>query len=95
MALELRLVATALAYASFAYGLAVVPVTSAATLSLAEPLTAALLGVLVLGEGLSVAALLGAGLMLGGLGIASVGREASPNGRREPGQATGSALGPE
>ena len=87
--------ATALAYVLFARELAVVPVRSAATLSLTEPLTARLLGVLVLGEGLSVAALLGAGLMLGGLGIASVGREAPPNGRREPGQAAGSALGPE
>jgi DME family drug/metabolite transporter len=72
------LVATALAYASFARGLAVVPVRSAAPLSLAEPLTAGLLGVLVLGEGLSAGTLLGAGLMPGGLGIASVGREAPP-----------------
>jgi DME family drug/metabolite transporter len=78
VALELGLVATASAYALFARGLAVVPVRSAATLSLAEPLTAGLLGVLVLGEGLSVAALLGASLMLGGLGIASLGREAPP-----------------
>ena len=95
VALWLGLVATALAYATFARGLAVVPVTSAATLSLAEPLTAGLLGVLVLGEELAVAALLGAGLMLSGLGIASVGREAPPNGRREPGQAASSAPGRE
>jgi DME family drug/metabolite transporter len=95
VALELGLVATALAYASFARGLTVVPVRSAATLSLAEPLTAGLLGVLVLGEGLSVGALLGAGLMLGGLGITSVGREAPPNGRQQPGQAAGAAPNPE
>jgi DME family drug/metabolite transporter len=74
-----------LAYVLFARGLAVVPVTSAATLSLAEPLTAGLLGVLVLGERLGVAALLGAVLMLGGLALASVGREAPKNGRQEPG----------
>ncbi len=85
VALELGLVATALAYVLFARGLAVVPVTSAATLSLAEPLTAGLLGVLVLGERLGVAALLGAVLMLGGLALASVGREAPKNGRQEPG----------
>jgi hypothetical protein len=59
-------------------------------------LTAGLLGVLVVGEGRSVGALLGAGRMLGGLGIASVGREAPPNHmRREPGQSASSAPGPE
>lgn len=49
--------------ALFAWGLAVVPVAADSTLSLAEPLTAALPGVLVLGERLGVVS--GAGLLFG------------------------------
>lgn len=75
VALELGVVATAAAYLLFARGLAVLPVFKAATLSLAEPLTAGFLGVAVLGESLSTTALLGAGLLLGGLALASVRRE--------------------
>ena len=73
VALELGLLATAAAYLLFGRGLASVPVTTAATLSLAEPLTAGLLGVLVLGERLGPVALLGAGLLVGGLVLASTG----------------------
>lgn len=48
--LHLGLIATAAAYLLFARGLAMTPVSSAVTLSLAEPLTAALLGITLLGE---------------------------------------------
>jgi DME family drug/metabolite transporter len=53
-----------LAYLLFGAGLRLVPAATAATLSLAEPLTAAVLGVLVLGERLSLPAVIGAGLVL-------------------------------
>lgn len=71
VALELGLGATALAYILFAHGLSQVRVSTAATLSLAEPLTAGLLGVLVLGERLSPVALGGATLLVLGLLLAT------------------------
>lgn len=67
VALELGLVATALAYVVFMAGLARLPVSWGATLSLAEPLTAAILGRVVLGEILSGEQLIGAGLVAAGL----------------------------
>jgi len=67
VALHLGLVATAAAYTLFARGLSAVPVASAVTLSLAEPLTAGALGVVVLGEQLTTSAVLGMGLIFGGL----------------------------
>ncbi len=66
-ALELGLVATALAYLAFFWGLARIPVSWGATLSLAEPLTAALLGTLLLGETLAPGQLLGAACVAAGL----------------------------
>lgn len=75
VALHLGLVATAAAYVLFARGLTAVPVASAVTLSLAEPLTAGALGVLLLGERLTASALVGAGLLFGGLALLSLGRE--------------------
>ena len=65
--LHLGLVATALAYLLFARGLRSVPALHAVTLSLAEPLTAATLGVLVLKERLTLASTTGMGLVLAGL----------------------------
>ncbi len=62
MMLHLGLIATALSYWLFASGLATVPASTAVTLSLAEPMTAAVLGVLVVGERLNLAA--GCGLFL-------------------------------
>jgi len=67
--LYLGLVATALAYVLFIRGLNHLPVGSTVTLSLAEPLTAAALGVLVLGERLGPTAVIGALLLLAGLAI--------------------------
>jgi DME family drug/metabolite transporter len=58
---------TALAYLLFARGLKQLSAAETATLTLAEPLTAALLGVIVLGEQLSAPAALGGALILSGL----------------------------
>lgn len=67
VALHLGLVATALAYALFAEALTTTPVATAVTLTLGEPLTATLLGVLVLRESLNGTALAGVSLLLFGL----------------------------
>lgn len=67
LALFLGIVPTAVAYVLFARGLRHIDVSEAATLTLAEPLTAAVLGVVVLGEQLTGAGGLGATLILAGL----------------------------
>jgi drug/metabolite transporter, DME family len=71
----------------FAAGLRRVTVATAATVSLAEPLTAATLGVALLGERLTAAGLAGAALLVGGLALLAVQPSASarlppPAGRR-------------
>ncbi len=66
-ALHLGLFATALAYILFARGLVSVPVAKAVTLTLAEPLTAGMLGILLLGERLTGTATLGLLLIAAGL----------------------------
>lgn len=80
--LHLGLVTTALAYILFARGLKTVPAAHAVTLSLAEPLTAALLGITVLGERLTPFTLSGMALVFGGLAILGVsgrrGRKTTP-----------------
>lgn len=65
--LHLGLATMALSYWLFARGLQTVQVSSAVTLSLAEPMTAATLGILVLGEQLSVRAFAGICLIFIGL----------------------------
>jgi DME family drug/metabolite transporter len=67
--LHLGLVTAALAYWLFARGLQRVPVATAMTLTLAEPLTAGLLGLLVLGERLSPLSFAGITLIFSGLAI--------------------------
>lgn len=67
LGLWLGLVTTAVAYLLFGWGLARLRATTASTLTLAEPLTATLLGLLVLGERLGPVA--SAGLLLIALGI--------------------------
>jgi drug/metabolite transporter, DME family len=67
LALFLGVVPTAVAYVLFARGLERLSAAETATLTLAEPLTAALLGLIVLSERLSPAAALGAALVLAGL----------------------------
>lgn len=81
MAAWLGVGATTLAYALFGRGLTKVTAPVAATLSMAEPLTASLLGVAVLGERLGTQQLLGAAAVILGLaltvreGIAGPGRD--------------------
>ena len=65
--LYLGLITTALAYGIFAKGLRIVSVHNAATLTLAEPLTAALLGILIVGEELTPYAFIGMALIFFGL----------------------------
>ncbi|MGK2944433.1 MAG: DMT family transporter [Desulfuromonadales bacterium] len=67
--LHLGLVTAALAYWFFVRGLQRVQVATAVTLSLAEPLTAGLLGFLVLGEHLNPLSFAGIGLIFSGLAV--------------------------
>ena len=67
MAIYLALVPTVLAYVAFARGLRGLSAGDTATLTLAEPLTAAALGALVLGERPGALAIAGAALVLAGL----------------------------
>lgn len=69
ISLHLGIVATGIAYFLFAKGLSRVSSSTAVTLSLAEPLTAALLGVFVVGERLSVISWLGISFLLLGIGL--------------------------
>ncbi|MGL1932880.1 MAG: DMT family transporter [Desulfotalea sp.] len=59
MVVHLGIFTTALAYILFGKGLETVPVSTAVTLSLTEPLTAAFLGVVVLGESLNTLSSIG------------------------------------
>jgi DME family drug/metabolite transporter len=67
LAIFLGVVPTAAAYLLFARGLKRLSAAETATLTLAEPLTATMLGVIVLGEHLSAPSALGACLIGGGL----------------------------
>jgi DME family drug/metabolite transporter len=67
--LHLGLVTAALAYWLFARGLQRVPVATAVTLSLAEPLVAGLLGLLLLGEQLNSLSFVGIALIFSGLAV--------------------------
>ncbi len=64
---HLGILVTVVSYALFARGLMGVTASTAVTLSLAEPLTAGILGVIVVGERLSFSAVLGILLLLAGL----------------------------
>jgi drug/metabolite transporter, DME family len=75
VALHLGVLATAVSYGFFARGLKNVSVGTAATLSLAEPLTAALLGVVVLGERLSLSQVSGIALLFTGLVVLALGEK--------------------
>ncbi|WP_339252323.1 EamA family transporter [Sporosarcina sp. FSL W8-0480] len=63
----LGIAATSVAYILFSTGLRQIPSSSAVTLSLAEPLTAAILSVLVVGERLDLISWSGIALLLGGI----------------------------
>lgn len=71
--LFLGLATTTIAYILFSTGLKYIPSSSAVTLSLAEPLTAALLSVVVIGEQLSFTSWGGIGLLLGGILVLTFG----------------------
>jgi drug/metabolite transporter, DME family len=75
VALHLGVLATAVSYGLFARGLKSVNVGTAATLSLAEPLTAALLGVVVLGELLSLSQVFGVVFLFSGLVLLAFGEK--------------------
>lgn len=64
---------TSIAYVLYGWGLRKIPSSSALTLSLAEPTTAALLGVVVVGEILGVTSWIGIGLLLGSIVILTLG----------------------
>ncbi|MFA9429413.1 DMT family transporter [Egicoccus sp. AB-alg2] len=70
MIVWLSIFTIAAAYTLFAAGLRTVDAPTATTLTLAEPLTATALAVLVVGERLSAAAVVGAVLVTVGLGLA-------------------------
>ncbi|MFP7476884.1 EamA family transporter [Terribacillus saccharophilus] len=67
VSLHLGIIATASAYFLFSKGLQQVPASSAVSLSLAEPFTAAILGVVLVGEELNLLSWVGIGMLLGGI----------------------------
>lgn len=71
--LFMALAATSLAYLLFLSGLKKISSSAAVTLSLAEPLTAALLGVFLVGEYLSLLSWMGIALLLGGIVVLTLG----------------------
>lgn len=77
--LHLGIFTTALSYVLFARGLRRVKVGTAATLSLAEPLTAAFLGVLFLGEKLVAAQFAGIALIFSGIAMLAAGSAKTSN----------------
>jgi drug/metabolite transporter, DME family len=77
VALHLGLITLAVSYILFGRGLKLTPASTAVTLSLAEPLTAGLLGVLVVGEQLPPTAFLGIALLFAGLGFLTVAPQTS------------------
>ena len=68
----MAVIATALAYVLFARGLSRTTASTACTLSLAEPLAAAILGVLVLHERLTANATAGSIVLLIGLAVVAM-----------------------
>nr|WP_268932579.1 EamA family transporter [Microbacterium paulum] len=77
LVLWLGLATISVAYVLFTWGLQGVSAATAATLTLAEPLTAALLGLTVLGEHLSPLAVAGLVVLAAGLALLAWGSRAS------------------
>ena len=69
VALHLSVITVGVGYTLYAMGLSIISVAATATLTLAEPLTAAMLGIFLLGEELSAGALAGIVILLAGLVI--------------------------
>jgi DME family drug/metabolite transporter len=78
LAAWLAVPATTVAYLLFVAGLRHVTAATAGTLSLAEPLVAAVLGVALLGERLPLPVVVGTGLLLAGMALAVVRPRSSP-----------------
>lgn len=76
MALWLGLGTIAIAYVMFTWGLSGLTAATAATLTLGEPLTAAVLGIVVLGERLSALAVIGLFVLAAGLALLAWGSRA-------------------
>ncbi|WP_309133637.1 EamA family transporter [Cellulomonas sp.] len=74
----LGLVTTTLAYVLFGYGLARLGAATVATLTLAEPLTATVLGLVVLHERLSPSTLVGLAVLAAGLVVLTAGTRRHP-----------------
>lgn len=72
-ALAIGIMATSVAYVLFSAGLKYIPPSSAVTLSLAEPLTAAILGVVLVGEQLNATSWTGVAMLLGGIVLLTLG----------------------
>lgn len=73
--LYLGIATTSIAYILFSTGLKHIPSSSAVTLSLAEPLTAALLSVIVVGEQLAGISWAGIAMLLGGILVLTLSRK--------------------
>ena len=84
VSLYLGAIPTALAYVLFARGLRHLPTAEVATLTLAEPLTAAALGTIVLGEQLTALTAAGAAKILAGLAALAAKRKPKPKARLQP-----------
>ncbi|WP_127820118.1 DMT family transporter [Microbacterium sp. CPCC 204701] len=69
MALWLGLATISIAYVLFTWGLSGLTAATAATLTLGEPLTASVLGIVVLGERLSLLAIIGLAVLAAGLAL--------------------------
>jgi len=80
MGLHLGILTIALAYWLYGWGLHHLPVPTVITLTLAEPLTAALLGVALLGERVGPYGWLGAAVIAAGLVVAGRGESATDRG---------------
>lgn len=78
VAMYLGLATMALSYWLFARGMQTVQVAGAVTLTLAEPMTAALLGIFVLGETLNIQAFVGIGLIFFGLVVLIIKQRSLP-----------------
>jgi DME family drug/metabolite transporter len=76
MALWLGFATMAIAYVLFTWGLSGLTAATAATLTLGEPLTASILGITVLGERLSLLAILGLVVLASGLALLAWGSRA-------------------
>ena len=76
MALWLGIATISIAYVLFTWGLGGLTAATAATLTLGEPLTASILGIVVLGERLSVLAIVGLVILAAGLALLAWGSRA-------------------